>query len=167
MRVGYNALFGVFSDRQSLLFKWTLDNMSVERPILKRSVIQTNTQTDPRPTNQRSSNPFTCGYDGFTRGHRPLFNCRALGLQTGSCRHSPSERTSPNAVPNSEYPMLLPVFMHYPFAVFPEVLFADKDHNPRHDRLEGDISVPQKPGRVKIGTRTTFPKTIWMKSNAC
>ena len=91
MSVGYKAFPGVFPVRQTFLFKGVLDNLSVQRPILKHVVTQAYTHTDSRPTNQRGSDTLTCGYDGFFGRHRILFDCRALELQAGNLRHISSE----------------------------------------------------------------------------
>ena len=95
MCVSYDALFGVLSDRQTFPLKWAfeggLDDMSVQRPVSERFVVHAYAQTNPRPTNQRGNDPLACGYDGFFRGHRLLFNFRAVRSRIGSCRHSSSE----------------------------------------------------------------------------
>lgn len=91
MRVGYNALPDVFFTWQTFLFNGALENVSIQRPILKRFVTQTYSKTDSRPTNQSGSDTLACGHDGFFGRDRLLFECRALELQAGSLRHAPAE----------------------------------------------------------------------------
>lgn len=91
MYVGYNTLLGAFSIRQDLLFEGGPNDTSVQRRILKRFMAYANAYTDSRPANQRSNDTLTCGYDGFFRGYRLLFNCWALEFHLGNSRHIPLE----------------------------------------------------------------------------
>ena len=91
MRVGCNAFPNWFSDLQTFFFKGVFENMTAQRPILKRFVAQTDAQTDSRPTNQRGNNTLAWGYDGSFRRRRLLFDFWALNLQAGDRRHIPPE----------------------------------------------------------------------------
>ena len=83
MYVGCDALHGVFSDRQTFLFKGVCSELSVRRRVLNRFVTQTYTQTNPRPSGQRSDNPSTWRCDGSIGGNRFFFSFQN--------RHFPSE----------------------------------------------------------------------------
>jgi len=76
MRVGRNALHGMFSDRQTFLFKGVCAEPSVHHRILNRSMAQTHAQTDPRPSGQRGNDPSTSRHDGFIGRYWFLFNFR-------------------------------------------------------------------------------------------
>ena len=68
MCVSYDTLFGVLSGRQTFPLKWAfeggLDDMSVQRSVSERFVIQAYAQINPHPTNQRGNDPLVCGHDG-------------------------------------------------------------------------------------------------------